>query len=74
LVVEKGNPNNYKQIHLDGLDIMLGFGPKIYFTQPFALKLEKFVMETYPEVLRRQLMNLMLESLMKEKKRLTISI
>jgi cytochrome c biogenesis protein ResB len=27
---------------------MLGFGPKIYFTQPFALKLEKFVMETYP--------------------------
>ncbi len=48
LVVEKGNPNNYKQIHLDGLDIMLGFGPKIYFTQPFALKLEKFVMETYP--------------------------
>lgn len=48
LVVEKGNPNNYKQIHLDGLDIMLGFGPKIYFTQPFALKLDKFVMETYP--------------------------
>ena len=48
LVVEKGNPNNYKQIHIDGLDIMLGFGPKIYFTQPFALKLEKFVMETYP--------------------------
>ncbi|WP_312418802.1 cytochrome c biogenesis protein CcsA [Epilithonimonas sp.] len=48
LIVEKGNPNNYKQIHLDGLDIMLGFGPKIYSTQPFALKLEKFVMETYP--------------------------
>ncbi|MCG2792670.1 MAG: cytochrome c biogenesis protein CcsA [Weeksellaceae bacterium] len=48
LVVEKGNPNNYKQIHLDGLDIMLGFGPKIYYTQPFALKLDKFVMETYP--------------------------
>jgi cytochrome c-type biogenesis protein CcsB len=48
LVVEKGNPNNYKQIKIDGLDVMLGFGPKIYFTQPFALKLEKFVMETYP--------------------------
>lgn len=48
LIVEKGNPNNYKQIHLDGLDIMLGFGPKIYSTQPFALKLDKFVMETYP--------------------------
>ena len=48
LIVERGNPNNYKQIKVDGLDIMLGFGPKIYFTQPFALKLEKFVMETYP--------------------------
>lgn len=48
LVVEKGNPNNYKQIHIDGLDVMLGFGPKIYFTQPFSLKLDKFVMETYP--------------------------
>lgn len=48
LVVEKGNPNNYKQIKIDGLDVMLGFGPKVYFTQPFALKLEKFVMETYP--------------------------
>lgn len=48
LIVEKGNPNNYKQIHLDGLDIMLGFGPKVYSTQPFALKLDKFVMETYP--------------------------
>lgn len=48
LIVEKGNPNNYKQIHLDGLNIMLGFGPKIYFTQPFALKLDEFVMETYP--------------------------
>ena len=48
LIVEKGNPNNYKQIHLDGLDIMLGFGPKVYYTQPFSLKLDKFVMETYP--------------------------
>lgn len=48
LVVEKGNPNNYKQIKLDGLDIMLGFGPKVYYTQPFSLKLDKFVMETYP--------------------------
>ena len=48
LVVEKGNPNNYKQIKIDGLDVMLGFGPKVYYTQPFSLKLEKFVMETYP--------------------------
>ena len=48
LVVERGNPNNYKQIKVDGLDVMLGFGPKVYYTQPFSLKLDKFVMETYP--------------------------
>ncbi|WP_027378064.1 cytochrome c biogenesis protein CcsA [Kaistella palustris] len=47
LPVEKGNPNAFKQITLDGLNIILGFGPKIYNT-PFSLKLEKFVMETYP--------------------------
>ncbi len=47
LSVEKGNPNAYKQVSLDGLNIILGFGPKIYQT-PFALKLDKFVMETYP--------------------------
>ncbi|RXM48931.1 hypothetical protein, partial [Chryseobacterium sp. CH25] len=28
-------------------NIMLGFGPKVYNT-PFALKLDDFVMETYP--------------------------
>jgi cytochrome c-type biogenesis protein CcsB len=47
LSVEKGNPNAYKQVTMDGLNIMVGFGPKIYNT-PFALKLEDFVMETYP--------------------------
>lgn len=47
LSVEKGNPNAYKQITMDGLNIMVGFGPKIYNT-PFALKLDDFVMETYP--------------------------
>ncbi len=47
LSVEKGNPNVYKQIAMDGLNIMIGFGPKIYNT-PFALKLDDFVMETYP--------------------------
>ncbi|MGS0747200.1 cytochrome c biogenesis protein CcsA [Halpernia sp. GG3] len=47
LSVEKGNPNAYKQITIDGLNIILGYGPKIY-TTPFALKLDKFVMETYP--------------------------
>ncbi|WEK70728.1 MAG: cytochrome c biogenesis protein CcsA [Candidatus Chryseobacterium colombiense] len=47
LSVEKGNPNAYKQVTMDGLNIMIGFGPKIYNT-PFALKLDDFVMETYP--------------------------
>ncbi|WP_313028170.1 cytochrome c biogenesis protein CcsA [Soonwooa sp.] len=47
LSVEKGNPNAYKQIQLDGMNVMIGFGPKVYNT-PFALKLDKFVMETYP--------------------------
>ncbi|MCZ2083937.1 MAG: cytochrome c biogenesis protein CcsA [Flavobacteriales bacterium] len=47
LPVEKGNPNAFKQVSLDGMNIMLGFGPKVYKT-PFSLKLEKFVMETYP--------------------------
>ncbi len=47
LSVEKSNPNAYKQFQLDGLDIIMGFGPKV-ITTPFALKLEDFVMETYP--------------------------
>jgi len=47
LSVEKGNPNAYKQVTMDGLNIMIGFGPKIYST-PFSLKLDDFVMETYP--------------------------
>lgn len=47
LSVEKGNPNAYKQVTMDGLNIMVGFGPKVYNT-PFSLKLEDFVMETYP--------------------------
>jgi hypothetical protein len=36
LSVEKGNPNAYKQVTMDGLNIMIGFGPKLYNT-PFAL-------------------------------------
>ncbi len=47
LSVERGNPNAFKQIELDGMNIILGFGPKVYNT-PFALKLDDFVMETYP--------------------------
>lgn len=47
LSVERGNPNAYKQVTMDGLNIMVGFGPKVY-TTPFALKLDDFVMETYP--------------------------
>ncbi|MDL1913308.1 MAG: cytochrome C biogenesis protein CcsB [Bergeyella sp.] len=47
LLVEKNNPNSFKQIFMDGKNIMLGMGPKVYNT-PFYLKLEKFVMETNP--------------------------
>lgn len=47
LPVEKGNPNAFKQIALDGMNVILGFGPKVYNT-PFSLKLDKFLMETYP--------------------------
>jgi len=47
LSVERGNPNAFKQISIDGLNIILGFGPKVYKT-PFSLKLDDFVMETYP--------------------------
>lgn len=47
LVVEKGNPNLFKQVTMDGMNMMVGFGPKVY-TTPFALKLDDFVMETYP--------------------------
>ncbi|UOE39331.1 cytochrome c biogenesis protein [Chryseobacterium oryzae] len=47
LSVEKGNPNAFKQVTMDGLNIMVGFGPKVYNT-PFAIKLDDFVMETYP--------------------------
>lgn len=47
LSVEKNNPNAYKQITIDGMNVMLGFGPKVY-TTPFSLKLDDFVMETYP--------------------------
>ncbi|MDO5614714.1 MAG: cytochrome c biogenesis protein ResB, partial [Cruoricaptor ignavus] len=47
LQVEQGNPNLFRQITLDGMNVMLGFGAKVY-TTPFALKLDDFVMETYP--------------------------
>ncbi|QCX53653.1 c-type cytochrome biogenesis protein CcsB [Elizabethkingia sp. JS20170427COW] len=47
ILVDKNNPNLAKQINVDGKNIMLGFGPKVIET-PFSLKLDKFVMETYP--------------------------
>lgn len=47
LSVERGNPNAFKQVTMDGLNMMVGYGPKVYNT-PFALKLDDFVMETYP--------------------------
>lgn len=45
--VQKGNVNMTKQITLDGYNMILGFGSKIIHT-PFYVKLNKFVMETYP--------------------------
>ncbi|WP_018675600.1 c-type cytochrome biogenesis protein CcsB [Riemerella columbina] len=47
LQVQEFNPNLVKQISVDGMNIMLGYGAKVYNT-PFSLKLDKFVMETYP--------------------------
>ncbi|HAT3992299.1 TPA: c-type cytochrome biogenesis protein CcsB [Elizabethkingia anophelis] len=47
ILVDKNNPNMAKQIMVDGKNIMLGFGPKVLQT-PFSIKLDKFVMETYP--------------------------
>jgi len=47
LLVDKNNPNMAKQISIDGKNIMIGFGPKILYT-PFSIKLDRFVMETYP--------------------------
>lgn len=47
LSVAKSSPNLYKQITIDGLNLVFGFGPKIY-TTPFSLKLDRFVMQTYP--------------------------
>ncbi|WKS94806.1 c-type cytochrome biogenesis protein CcsB [Riemerella columbina] len=47
LQVQSYNPNLVKQITIDGMNVMLGFGAKVY-TTPFALKLDDFVMETYP--------------------------
>lgn len=47
LPVVKGDPNQFKQVAIDGLQIILGFGPKVINT-PFAVRLDDFVMETYP--------------------------
>jgi len=47
LLINKNNPNMAKQISIDGKNIMIGFGPKILYT-PFSIKLDRFVMETYP--------------------------
>ncbi len=47
LPVEKGNPNLYKQISLDGYNMIFGFGPKVV-KAPFALRLDNFIMQNYP--------------------------
>jgi hypothetical protein len=56
LSVEKGNPNAYKQVTIDGLNIILGSDRK--FIKHHLLKLDDFVMETYPGSILHQLMNL----------------
>jgi len=47
LLVDKNNPNMAKQINIDGKNMMIGFGSKVLYT-PFSMKLDRFVMETYP--------------------------
>lgn len=47
LLVDEVNPSLYKQIKVGDYNIILGYGPKIYQT-PFSIKLNDFVMETYP--------------------------
>jgi len=47
VIADRNNPGGAKQIELDGKNLMIGYGPKI-IELPFALKLDQFVMETYP--------------------------
>ncbi len=45
---KKGITGVQKQVLIDGLLLTVGYGSKIYYTQPFYLKLNKFIMEHYP--------------------------
>ncbi|SDD88438.1 c-type cytochrome biogenesis protein CcsB [Riemerella columbipharyngis] len=47
LTVQDNTPGQMKQINVDGINIMLGYGSKVY-TTPFALKLDEFILKTYP--------------------------
>jgi cytochrome c-type biogenesis protein CcsB len=44
---KKGDAELYKQVSIDGLNILVAYGSKI-FTTPFQVKLDKFAMITYP--------------------------
>ncbi|MDR1876831.1 MAG: c-type cytochrome biogenesis protein CcsB [Flavobacteriaceae bacterium] len=45
---KKGITGVQKQVLIDGLQVSVGYGSKIYKTSPFHLKLNKFIMEHYP--------------------------
>lgn len=45
---KKGWIGLQKQVMVDGLLVSVGYGSKIYKTEPFYLKLNKFIMEHYP--------------------------
>ena len=44
---KKGDAELYKQVSIDGLNILVAYGSKVFNT-PFSVKLDKFVMVTYP--------------------------
>lgn len=43
----RSDPSAYTQLEIDGKHLLIGYGPKL-LTLPFSLKLDDFVMETYP--------------------------
>ncbi|MGM5629985.1 c-type cytochrome biogenesis protein CcsB [Apibacter raozihei] len=45
---KKGMTGVQKQVLLDNLLVSVGYGAKIYKTEPFYLKLDEFIMERYP--------------------------
>ncbi|MDR3272333.1 MAG: c-type cytochrome biogenesis protein CcsB [Flavobacteriaceae bacterium] len=45
---QKGITDYQKQILINGMVVSVGYGSKIYHTEPFYLQLDKFVLERYP--------------------------